>query len=423
MGVLADHMVGLLSMVFLLLCSAFFSGTETALFSLTREQVKRLRGQGHQVEKLLALLADNPSGLLIAILFGNIVVNILFFSMGVVIFRDLGSLYGEWWEAVAGILMLLLVILIGEIIPKAAGISFSERLVRVNAPPLHAWFHFMGPVRRSLEYVARHLEPAEHCDNQLNSEELKMLIDATRHDPTFGTQEKAIVEDIVNLPEIRLRELMVPRVKQLFRRADIPAGQALLDAAEREMDLIPIYEGDEDHIVGVVEVRDLFVNENPGLPLNRFSNPVRFVPETKRADEMLREFLGGGLRMVCVVDEYGGLAGTVCLEDLLEEVVGEFDAMEAPAIEQLGESTYRLQGSLGVREWRSLFVGFLPDEVMRTLALDTISGLVVSLLKRMPKPGDVARVRNLKFTVEQVRSNRIESVLLELSGRGEGGAE
>ena len=247
MGVLSDHMVGLLTMVFLLLCSAFFSGTETALFSLTREQVKRLRAQGHRVEKLLALLTDNPSGLLIAILFGNIAVNILFFSISVTIFRDLGLRYGEWWEAIAGLLMLLLVILVGEIIPKAAGISFSERLVRLNASPLNAWFHFMGPVRRALEYVTRHLEPAEDHDNQLNADELKMLIDATRHDPTFGTQEKAIVEDIVNLPEIRVRELMIPRVKQLFRRADSRAGQALLDAAEQELDLIPIYEGDEDN--------------------------------------------------------------------------------------------------------------------------------------------------------------------------------
>jgi len=339
-----------------------------------------------------------------------------------VTFSDLGVRHGEWWEAVAGVFMLLLVILVGEIIPKAAGISFSERLVRVNAPPLHAWFRFMGPVRRFLEYIARLLEPGEHHDNQLNAEELKMLIDATHHDPTFGSQEKAIVEDIVNLPEIRLRELMVPRVKQLFRRTDCTAADALVDAAEQELELIPVYEGEEDSVVGVVEVRDLFITEHPEWELRRFSHPVRFVPETKRADEMLREFLAEDLRMVCVVDEYGGLAGTVCLEDLLEEVVGEFDAMEAPPIEQLGESTYRLQGSLGIREWRSLFVGFLPDEVVRTLALDTVSGLVVSLLKHMPNPGDVAQVRNLRFTVETVRSHRIETVLLELSADGEGGA-
>lgn len=416
--ILVDHFMALLAMGLLLLCSAFFSGTETALFSLTREQVKRLRGQGHHVEKALAVLGRNPSGLLIAILFGNIVVNILFFSLSATIAID----YGEWGQAVSGATVLLLMILVGEILPKAIGISFPERVVRINSLPLRGWFHFMGPVRRILEFITRHLEPADSHDNQLSADELKMLIDTTLQDPTFGTQEKAIVEDIVNLPEIRVRELMVPRVKQLFRRADTPLDEALSAAAEREMDLIPIYEEDEDNLIGVVEVHDLFVNDDPALQLIHFLNPVRFIPETKRADELLHEFLSEDLRMVGVVDEYGGLAGTVCLEDLLEEVVGEFDIMETPTIEQLGESIYRLPGSLGIREWRSLFVGFLPDEVVRTLALDTLSGLVISLLKHLPKPGDIARVQNLKFTVEHVRSNRIESVLLELSANRDGGA-
>ncbi len=409
-------------MALLLLCSAFFSGTETALFSLTREQVKRLRRQGHHVEKTLALLSENPSGLLISILFGNLVVNILFFSLSVVVALGFGRRYGDWGEASVGVAVLLLVILVGEILPKAAGISFPERVVRLNSLPLRNWFHFLGPVRRILEIIASHLEPGDPHDNRLNADELKMLIDTTRHDPTFGKQEKEIVEDIVNLPEIRVRELMVPRVRQLFRRTDAPAAEALLAAAELEVELIPVYEEDEDNIIGVVEVKELFASGEPDRPLRDFARPVRFVPETRRADEMLREFLDEGMRLVCVVDEYGGLAGTVCLEDLLEEVIGEFDALEASPVEQLGESTYRLQGSLGIREWRSLFIGFLPDEVVRTLALDTVSGLVVSLLKRLPKPGDVAEVRNLRFTVEQVRSNRIESVLLELSANGEGGA-
>ena len=408
-------------MAVLLLLSAFFSGTETALFSLTREQVKRLRGQGRHVDKMLALLAGNPSGLLIAILFGNIVVNVLFFSLSVVVALGVGRRHGEGWEAAIGVAVLVLVILVGEIFPKALGISFPERVVRLNSLPLRNWYRFLGPVRRVLEFITRHLEPAGQGETQLNADELKLLIEATRHDPTFGKQEKAIVEDIVNLPEIRVRELMVPRVEQLFRRADAPAGEALRAAAGQELELVPVYDGEEDNIVGVVEVRELFINNDPALPLSAFVHPVRFVPETKRADEMVREFLAEGLRMVCVVDEYGGLAGTVCLEDLLEEVVGEFDALEVPAIEQLGESTYRLQGSLGIREWRSLFVGFLPDEVVRTLALDTVGGLVVSLLKRMPEPGDVVQVRNLRFTVGPVRSNRIESVLLELSAKG--GAE
>jgi CBS domain containing-hemolysin-like protein len=419
LDILADHSIALISMSLLLLVSAFFSGTETALFSLTREQVKRMRGQGAHVDKTLALLAGNPSGLLIAILFGNLVVNILFFSLSVTVALGLSRRYGDWGEAAFGGAVLLLVILGGEILPKALGISFPEKVVRLNALPLRGWFHFLGPVRQLLEVVTRLFEPSAHHDSRLNAGELRMLIDVTRHDPTFGRQEKAIVEDIVNLPSMRVRELMVPRVRQLLREADTPAGEALAAAAGLELELIPVYEGEEDRIIGAVEVTELFCCEDSERPLREFVRPVRFVPETKRADEMLREFLAEGLRLVCVVDEYGGLAGTVCMEDLLEEVVGEFDAMEIPAVEPLGETTYRLQGSLGIREWRSLFVGFLPDEVVRTLALDTVSGLVVSLLKRLPKPGDIAEVGNLRFTVEQVRSNRIESVLLELSADGE----
>ncbi len=420
MELFSDHILSLAVMALLLLCSAFFSGTESALFSLNRADIRRLRHEGHQVERLLSLLTDNPSGLLVAILFGNLVVNILYFSMSAVFSLRIAAQYGEWWQALVGIVVLLLVILFGEILPKAIGISFPERLVRINSLPLLGWFHFMGPLRRVLESITNRFEPEDQHDHRLGAEELNMLVDATHHDPSFGKQEKAIVEDIVNLPEIRLRELMVPRVEQFFRRADSPAGEALSEAAEHGLELIPIYEGEEDNIVGVVETRSLFVDGKPERPLAAFALPVRFVPETKRADQMLQEFLDEELRMVCVVNEYGGLAGTVCLEDLLEEVVGEFDVMETPPVERLGESTYRLQGDLGIREWRSLFVGFLPREMMQGLALDTVSGLVVSLLKRLPRPGDTAQVGNLRFTVEQVRSNRIESVRLELDKEANG---
>lgn len=408
----------LLGMAALLLCSGFFSGTETALFSLSREQIKELRARGRHVEGLLTVLRDNPSGLLVAILFGNLVVNILFFCMSAVMALEVGRSHGEWGQAVVGFAVLVVVILAGEIAPKAIGISFPERVTKMNSPLLRAWYHVLGPVRWVLERVVRKMEPAEEHDNRIDSDELKMLIDATRHDPTFGKQEKAIVEDIVNLPEMRLREIMVPRVKQLFRHANAPAGEALEEAAERGLELIPIYEKDEDDIVGVVETRDLFVNPDPDKPLIFFANPVRFAPETKRADTTLREVLAEGSRMLCVVDEYGGLAGTVTLEDLLEEVVGEFDPLDQAEVERLGETTYRLGGDLSIREWRGLFVGFLPDEVMRDLALDTLSGLVVSLLKRVPAAGDVARVGNLRFTVEKARSNRVETVILDLVSDG-----
>ena len=231
----------LLGMGVLLLGSAFFSGTETALFSLTREQIKQLRSHGHHVDRLLKMLSDNPAGLLVAILFGNLVVNILFFSTSAVLALEVGSQHGDWWQAVIGFGVLLIVILAGEILPKAIGISFPERVVRLNSLPLRGWFHFLGPVRWILEAITKRMEPKGQHDNRLDSDELKMLIDATQHDPTFGKQEKAIVEDIVNLPEIRVRELMIPRVEQFFRRSDALSGEVLMEAAEQGIELIPIY--------------------------------------------------------------------------------------------------------------------------------------------------------------------------------------
>ncbi|HBO87137.1 MAG TPA: hypothetical protein DD620_00095 [Verrucomicrobia bacterium] len=163
-----------------------------------------------------------------------------------------------------------------------------------------------------------------------------------------------------------------------------------------------------------MEASVLFAEKREERALIELVEPLIFVPETMRADRMLEQFMDQSVRMAAVVDEYGGLAGTLTVEDLLQELVGEFDAQEMPAVEALGESVYRLEGRLSVREWRDLFIGFIPVQAVDELALDTVSGLVISLLKRIPHVGDRARLGNLCFTVEQVRSNRIESVLLEL---------
>lgn len=409
-----DHLFELLLMATMLFFSGFFSGTETALFSLSREQMKHLREHGDHVSRLLTLLSEHPSALLVAVLFGNLLVNILFFSISVVFATALAMQYGEWWSGVAGVVVLLLVILVGEILPKAVGISYPERVVKLNAAGLRWWIQLIAPIRRILEWIVRKLEPSGSDDHQLSSEELRLLVEATRHDATFGTQEKAIAEDIVSLPEVRVREVMVPRVDQLMRHADTRCIDVLKDACEDELHLIPVYEEDEDDIIGVVDICDLFATADPERPVRELCRPVHFVPETKRVDSLLREVLQKNLRLMCVVDEYGGLAGTVCLEDLFEELVGEFDAQESPPVEQLGESTYLLQGNLSIREWRTLFVGFLSEEMFRSLSMDTVGGLVITLLKRLPTVGDIAHLQNLKFTVEQVRGNRILSVRLEL---------
>ena len=410
-------------MTLLLACSAFFSGTETALFLLTRDQVAALRRRGGGLARLLDVLAERPAGLLVAILFGNLVVNVLFFSTGTVLSVEIAERFGGGWAAATGVATLLATIFCGEMLPKAIGISFPEHVVRTNASLLLTWYRLLGPLRRGLEVVAAKLEPKGDPSAKLTPGDLRMLIEATRSDATFGIQEKEIVEEIVGLAELRVREVMTPRIDVLFRSADSPVGETLRAMAAAGVETLPVYERNEDEVIGVAELSDLFAERDPNRPLRDLLRPVCFVPETRRADETLRDFLREALRLVCVVDEYGGISGMLTPENLLQEVVGEFDPAEGPAVERLGETVYRLDGRLGIREWRRLFVGFLPDETLRTLALDTVGGLVTSLLKRMPKVGDSVCVGDLRFTVERIAGRRIDSVLLELAGEDSAGRE
>ncbi|MFL2860446.1 MAG: hemolysin family protein [Pontiellaceae bacterium] len=403
----------ILGWVVLLCLSAFFSGSETALFSLSRDRVIELRRGSVSVSRLLDVLDENPSGLLVAILFGNLTVNILFFSMSTVLGHQMLATWGAGGQLLIGFGALISILLVGEMVPKAIGISFPESVARSVARPLRCWFHLLGPLRLGLERVSGWMTPP-HRPLDLHPDELKLLIDSTVGGQGFGRQEKAIVEEIINLPEARVRALMVPRVEQTFWNGNWSVEKALAFMIEHPLEVVPVYMHQEEQLVGYVEASVLFAEKREERALIELVEPLIFVPETMRADRMLEQFMDQSVRMAAVVDEYGGLAGTLTVEDLLQEVVGEFDAQEMPAVEALGESVYRLEGRLSVREWRDLFIGFIPVQAVDELALDTVSGLVISLLKRIPHVGDRARLGNLCFTVEQVRSNRIESVLLEL---------
>ena len=399
--------------IVLLTCSAFFSGSETALFSLPRERVIELRKKNSSISNLMNVVEQNPGGLLVAILFGNLVVNILFFSMSTVMAHQLSLSVGTGAKFFIGATTLLSILLFGEMIPKALGISFSEKIIRFIEKPIYAWFRFLGPFRISLEKISNWMTPT-YNPSLLTPIELKMLIESTTSCQGFGNQEKVIVEEIINLPETRVRSLMVPRVHQKFWNIDWTVEEAINYLADHPLEILPVFKNKEDQLVGYVEVSVIFAQLDKKITLSELIEPLIFVPETMRADCMLEQFMKQSVHMVAVVDEYGGLSGTLTIDNLLHDVVGEFDWHDTSPVESLGDSTYRLEGRLSVKEWRNLFVGYIPAQVVDELALDTLSGLVISLLKRIPRVGDVVKLGNLSFTVDRVRGNRIESVLLKL---------
>ena len=409
-----DLWMGLTIGLGLLLSSAFFSGSETALFSLPRERLLELKTHQRTSAKLIDLLEHNPLGLLVTLLFGNLVVNVLFFCFTAAWAHRIGQSYGVGWQATLNGAGLIMLILFGEIIPKSISMSAPLRILGITAFPLRCWHMLIGPLRVCLERLTAAMTARKETPLELRVDELKLLVDLTQTEGAFGAQEKAIVEEIINLPEVPIREVMVPRVEETFWNGAWTIARAQEYALEHAMDIMPVYVEEEEQIIGYVEISRLYAAADPNQLLRSLATPIRFVPETKRADEMFTEFVSIKMKMVAVVDEYGGLAGTLRMRDLIGEMAGESEQQERPPVEAISPTAYRLRGSLSVREWRELFIGFMPELTRETLALDTVSGLVISLLKRLPQVGDEVRVGNLRFTVEQVRSHRIELVRLEL---------
>ena len=409
--------ISIFVMLISLTISAFFSGSETAMFSLSNDDIEKLKKDNQSTKVLLNFFLKNPSGLLISILFGNLIVNIIFFCTSASISFRAVQLYNNNISSLIGIIALVMIILFGEIIPKAIGLSCSKRVVILSSPFLNFWNSMMYPLRRNVDMMVTKITPNKNSNINLTELEFKTLIDSTIQIDGFGIQEKEIVENIVKLHELRVREIMIPRVDQIYINKNSTVTEALNLIARNDIAQIPVYEDYEENIIGYIETDSLLL-ANIEDSLVDLCTDLKFFPENKHSDEMLKEFINDGLKIVGIVDEYGGLSGTLALKDIFNYFLLESNFNETSSVELIGENEYRLKGNLNIREWRELFIGFVPNYNIRNLALDTISGLVISILKKMPTVGDTVFLGNLCFTIEEVRNNRIEFIKLQLLDDG-----
>ena len=408
--------VSILVMLISLSISAFFSGSETALFSLSNDDINNLKKKNYATNHLLNFFLKNPSGLLVSILFGNLIVNIVFFCVSASISYRSAQLTTENISSLIGIITLVMIIIFGEIVPKALGMSFSKKLIILSSPFLNFWNFIISPIRRNIDLLINKITPNKNLNINLSELEFKTLIDSTIQGDGFGIQEKEIVENIINLHEVKVRELMIPRVKQIFIDKNWTVEKSLNYLNKNYVDQIPVYENFEENIIGFVEI-DLLLLAHSEVKILDLYKRIKFYPENKFANEMLKEFINKNLKMVGIVDEYGGLSGTLSSNEIFNYFSQKSKSKELTSIELIGENEYRLKGDLYIREWRELFLGFVPNYEIRNMDLDTISGLVISSLKKMPSVGDVVFLGNLCFTVEEVRNNRIEYVKLQLLDR------
>jgi CBS domain containing-hemolysin-like protein len=423
LSVLADYPLHLAVMAALLAASFFFSGSETALFSLTWDQLRRFRAARSPFRNLAARLMDDPKRLLVTVLFGNLTVNTAFFALSVLLMLQIDQShpsYARQWRFVITVVAPLAVIVLGEVTPKSVAATMPARLAPIAAGPLTLLQYVVLPVRLVLGYAV--VAPLERLvlgrrpprGPIVTTDELQAVVEVAAREGVVSRDESDMLDEVLELARLRVREVMTPRVEIVACDVHTPMADVIhLFCLSRHAKIV-VYDRRLDNVCGVVYAKTAFLN--PEKPLGELVRKVRYVPEMKTVESLLREFRAERIQFAIVVDEYGGLAGLVTLEDCLEAIVGEIEdtsaePAEAEPVERLGPAEYRLAGDLSIRSWADLFEQAPPRTGGRT---STVAGFVTSLLGRVPSRGDTARWRNLEFTVEEVKGRRVTRVRLRL---------
>ncbi|MHC4158420.1 MAG: hemolysin family protein [Planctomycetota bacterium] len=400
-------------MLLLLGCSAFFSGAETAYFNLSRRQVNLLARSEHKLQKLAGKLLNKPRQLLDCLLLGNMVVNVLFYAAASIVVIRVEQQIGVAAAAVTAFVTFCVLVLFGEILPKSIAYTNSKHLsisaalpvflCRTIFTPVVSVFRFLvvEPILRLFLGPARPVEP-------ITAGEFKLLIEQVRKHGLITTDENKLLSEVVELEYLKVRDCLQPRVDMVACEVAESPKRARELMLKHHLTKLPVYVKKIDNIIGLVHLRQLLLK--PDTSLDRLVQRVHFVPEQKTVESLLEFFRQAHTDFAIVVDEYGGIAGSVRLEDIADELLGPIElTKEIAPIEPIGPFEYRLAGNLSIHDWAEAF-GVDPTETR----LSTIGGLVTAILGRMPKAGDVARMKNLKFTVERVHKRRIETLILTL---------
>jgi putative hemolysin len=401
----------------LVLCSALLTGAEAAYFSLGRARLKRLaEEQGGEADALAPLLRE-PHELLVTLLVGITLINIGASALAAAIAE---RLLGPAGLPVAIIAMVFLLSVFGEVLPMTLAVEHPERFTTwVNRPVM--WLsRVLGPVRILLgafTALTLRLVGSERRGDEpeITEDELRTLVDVGAREGVVERTEREMIHRVFELEDTSVREVMVPRPDMFCLDVATPRAQILDLLRENLHSRVPAYESTVDQIVGVLYTKELLPHLHglpPDFDLRGHLHPPYFVPESKRADALLREFQAKKLHLAVVVDEFGGTAGLVTLEDLLEELVGEirdeFDEEER-LVQRLGERAFRVSGKLGIDGLNAVTGLTVSSE-----SYDTVGGWVLDLFGRVPNKGERADTPDAVVTVEKVERTRVVEVLVTL---------
>ncbi|MBP7563994.1 MAG: HlyC/CorC family transporter [Candidatus Cloacimonetes bacterium] len=404
---------------FLLILSAFFSGSETAYFSLSKLHIKKLEKSNNDASKRIFRLLSKTRQLLITILIGNTLVNILASSLATLIAIDIASRFPLQYKnmiiSAEILLMTVLLLVFGEITPKIIAFTNPVRFSKITSLPIEILkiilFPFVFMLDKLLSLITKKKDTHVNDNSSITSEDFHNFIKSKSQNHPLEENEKKIIDSIFRFSTTQVKEIIVPRVDIVGVEISETIDKAKKIITESGYSRIPVYHKRIDEIVGVLYAKDLLLNPDKKTIGSIMRKPF-YVTENMKIQNLLNQFKSKKIQIAIVVDEYGGTSGLISLEDILEQLVGEimdeYDD-EMTSITKLNDRDYIVSGMINIPELNHQFNLNLNEEY------ENLAAFLFDSLNHVPQKNEKYSVENqVEFTITQIKRQRINYVKLHL---------
>lgn len=412
----SSHIVQIIIFIVCIMLSAFFSSSETALMSVNKIRLQNKQEEGNRTAGVVLDLLNDTSKLLGSILVGNNLVNIGASSLATSLSIEF---FGSTGVGIATGIVTFLVLVFGEITPKSLAAQRAESIALFVAKPIKFIVILLHPITTVLLKITNALirifgGSGEERSPFVTPEELIALVNVGHEEGVLEEGEKVLLENVFDFKSSQVKNVMTPRTDVVAIDVEIAYEDLLSVFRDEQYSRIPVYEGTIDKIIGILHVRDFIDIKLAGafFDVRKHMREVYWTYEYQNTTMLLQEMRKAQLYLAVVLDEYGGTAGIITLEDIVEEIIGEIEDEYDVAYEDItptGVGTYNIEGSAKMDDINDVLGTTLPTEE----DYDTISGFIFSILGHIPEEGEELVYENTRFTIEQMDKNRIEKITVD----------
>ena len=399
----------ILILMLLLLLSGFFSSAETALFSISQTRARHLAKEKTRAYQLIKRMKDDPHKLLTTILIGNNVVNVAASAMATSLTL---RMFPNYAVGLATGIMTFLILVFGEVIPKSFATRNSIIIAKLTIFPIYWMSIFFYPIILFLNFIPR-LTGKMSKTPSATEEELITFVEVVEEQGVIKEEEREMIHNVFELDDTSASAIMTPRADMFVVDAEEPLD--LMAVADSGFTRIPVIEHDIDHVIGILNIKDIFMhqaNSDAPVDVRAIMRPPYFVPENKKLDRMLHQFKARKNHMAIIVDEHGGVSGLITLEDALEELVGEIrdeTDKEEPHIVHKKPREWVVLGKSDIEEVNERIGMHIPE----SNEYDTFSGFILDTIGRIPEEDEAFTIGGHKVVVMEMDGNRIKRCLVQ----------